>query len=1155
MFLKTLMSKPRPLICGALLAMALASQAGITIDTAPGTKLSEIIQSIQSQSGHRFFYDDTIVKNNVNAVHLKDESLDEALKKLLSGTSVSYVIKDKVIYLKANDKKAVGKSESKPVKRKISGVILDEFGEPVVGATVKIKGTSTGVMTDLDGNYSIETSEKNPVIECRYVGYAPAEIKAGETDKVNFDIKPDSQLLSEVVVTALGIKREKKMLGYAVQDVKEDALNTTGDPSVVGALDGKIAGLQMNTSSTGLGGSTKITIRGNSSLTDNNQPLWIVDGVPFTDNNSSDASAYGGYDRGGTSFDLNPEDIESISVLKGPNAAALYGSRAGNGVILVTTKRGNKKQGLGIRYSGSFTWSEVAGSAKMQKQYGQGSHGVINYITDDDGNKLGINSELAFGPAFDGSLQPNFRGELQPYVYTGDKLKDYFKTGFSQFHTVSLSNMTEKSNYRLSVGFNDNRGLFKGETLKKLNVDFSAGATINSWLKSEAKVSVSNTKAVNRPYTGLLGEVGQLLMIPGNVRLSDLNAYSTADRPHVNWYGPDMTYSNPYYVRHRLNNSDERWRAFGFYGMTVSFCDWLSLQAKYAFDYYRTRIEETDLGLAINAVSNGSSTWQEQMHDDNMNRSEINHFEQNISATVIGDKSINDDWRIGFTAGGNIMYQKYEIFGASVQDMLQKDNWIFNTGNKLTSAVSDGHRRAMYSVFASAQVAFKEFLSLDLTARNDWSSTLPEHNNSFFYPSANLGFVITDFARVMGGEIPEWLTFAKVRASAAQVGKDPDPYNLYNVRMFEYQMGDRRPIANTIKMNSNLKPEIKTSYEVGLDMKFFSNRLGLDFTYYHSSTKNQAMLVDASAPWTQQWVNAGRITNRGVELMIYGTPVKTNDFTFNLNVNLAHNKSIVNDLADGVSRIYFNGDPNMPVKVGAVAGGKLGDIYANNLMRRDAAGNLILNSSGLPMAETGNGNLEQYLLDHPIGNIQPDLLMSVTPSFSYKNFSLSALFDMKFGGSIVSVSEGMATKYGLSDRTSYRGEFKEINGKKDYYMVVPGVTENGEVNTTPVSAQNYYQTIGVFKNESGFAEEFVHDASYIKLKELAFGFSAPSKWLKKTPFSNVRFSFVARNLCYLMKHCPGNPEGGYDTSMFSQALDFLAVPYTRTYGFTVNVEF
>ena len=376
-------------------------------------------------------------------------------------------------------------------------------------------------------------------------------------------MQPDQQSIDEVVVTALGIKREKKMLGYSVQDIKADALNTTGDPSVTGSLDGKVAGLQMNTASTGLGGSTKITIRGNSSLTDNNQPLWIVDGVPFTDDQTSEASAYGGYDRGGTSFDINPEDIESISVLKGPNAAALYGSRAGNGVILVTTKRGSHKQGFGVSYSGNFTWSQAAETLKMQKLYGQGSQGQLLFNKDEEGNPTTMTGELAFGPRFDGSMQTNWLGEKAPYSYTGDRLKDYFRTGFSQFHTVAVGSATDKSHFRLSVGFNANDGLFKDESLDKLNVDLNAGTTVNKWLSLDGKISVSHTKAENRPYTGLNGEVAQLLLMPGNVSLKDLEAnYTSPNQLHRNWFGPDQHYSNPYYVRHRFQNSDERWRAF-----------------------------------------------------------------------------------------------------------------------------------------------------------------------------------------------------------------------------------------------------------------------------------------------------------------------------------------------------------------------------------------------------------------------------------------------------------------------------------------------------------------------------------------------------------------------------------------------------------------
>lgn len=1154
MFIKSLNIRPRKVVAGAFLALSLWASAGINLKTNSDSRLSEVISAIRSQSDYQFFYDDAMASHKVKPATLRDADVKDALDKLLQGTGISYTIKDKIIYLKVEreERPAVKKDQA---KRTVKGQLLDENGDPLIGASVLVKGQNTGVATDMDGNYIIEVSGDNPELAFSYIGYKSKTVKVGDNTSLETSLIPDSNTLDEIVVTALGIKREKKMLGYSVQDVKGADLNTTGDPSVIGALDGKVAGLQMNTASTGLGGSTKITIRGNSSLTDNNQPLWIVDGVPFTDNNTSDASAFGGYDRGGTAFDINPEDIESISVLKGPNAAALYGSRAGNGVILVTTKRGSSKQGFGFSYNGSFTWSQATEAIKQQNIYGQGSRGSILYRTDEEGNPTAITGELAYGPRLDGHLEPSWTGEMIPYSYYGDKLKDYFKTGFSQFHTFVLSHSNEGSNYRLSVGYNDNSGMFQGENLRKLNVDFSAGSTFNKWLSSEAKVSVSNTKATNRPYTGINGEVGQLLLIPGNVRLSDLQNYSSETQLHRNWFGPDQHYSNPYYLRHRFQNSDERWRGFGFYSLNLDICPWAKVIAKYAFDYYRTRIEETNLGLGDQAITTGNDSWQSKLTDDNMLRNEVNHFEHNISLTVMGDKTLSDNWRVGYTAGGNIMYQNNEGFSATVQNMLEKDVWIFNTGDHLISADNDGYNRAMYSLYASAQVAFREFLSLDLTARNDWSSTLPRRNNSFFYPSANLSFVFTDFLRDMNRTLPTWITFGKLRLSAAQVGKDPDPYNLYNTRQFRFENGIRVPIVQTIKMNSNLKPEIKTSYEIGLDMKFFDNRLGFDFTYYDTNTKNQAMLVDASAPWSQQWVNAGRITNRGVELMLYGRPVDTKDFTFSLTANLAHNESTVDELADGVNRIYFNGDPNMPVKVGAVPGGKLGNIYANRLMKRNSAGQVIVDANGLPQPENGSGNLEQYLLDHPIGNIQPDLMMSVTPSFRWKNLNISAMFDMKFGGDIVSVSEGMATMVGTSERTAYRGEFKELNGVQDYYMVVPGVKADGTPNDIPVSAQTYYSTIGLYLSQQGYAEEFVHDASYIKLKELSVGYTFPSKWLKKTPLQSARISFVARNLCFLMKHTPGNPDGGYDTSMFSQALDFLAVPYARTYGLTVNVEF
>lgn len=1141
---------------GALIAMAPIgeSKAQVTLKT-PNTTLEVVIKKIQKQMNLRFFYDDSLAKVMVNNIDVKDEKVQNVLNQLLKGKGISFKVEDNVVYLR-KENAPVAKEKATDSKRKITGKVLDEAQQPMIGVTVAVKGSTTRAVTDIDGNYQLQTSETAPVLQFSYLGYKTKEVKASGKDAITTTMDVDSKALDEVVVTALGIKRDKKMLGYSVQDIKSDALNTTGDPSVVGALSGKVAGLQMNTASTGLGGSTKITIRGNSSLTDNNQPLWIVDGVPFSDNNTSNASAYGGYDRGGTSLDINPDDIESISVLKGPNAAALYGSRAGNGVILVTTKKGANKSGFGISYNGNFTWSSVSQAIKMQNRFGQGSNGAVNYKRNASGDIEGLNGELSFGPELDGHEEYNWYGTKSPYQYTGDKLRDYFKTGFSQFHTVALGNNSEKGHYRLSIGYNDNKGLFKNETLDKLSIDLNAGTVVNKYLSLDGKISLSHMKACNRPLLGLNGEVAQLLLIPGNVSLRSLEENQSSETQiHRNWFGPNQHYSNPYYVRHRYKNSDERWRAFGYYGANINLLDNLKLNAKYSFDYYRTRLQTSDLSLADQAITTGTSTWQEKITTDGMQRGEENHFEHNIQMLLLGNNQLTPKLRVDYSLGGNVMYQKYELFQGGVQNMLNKDVWVYNTGGKLVSGGDNGFNRAMYSVFASAQLAYSEYLSLDLTARNDWSSTLPKGQNSFFYPSASISFMFSDFMKSIDKPLPSWVTFAKIRTSLAQVGKDPSPYNLYNTRKFEFESGIRKPVVNTIKMNDMLKPEIKTSYELGLDMKFLNNRLGFDFTYYYSVTRNQSMLVDAAAPWSQQWVNAGKILNRGVEMMVYTTPIQTKDLTFNLNMNFAHNRSIVKELAPGVQRIYFNGDNNMPVRVGAVVGGKLGDIYANNLMKRNDAGQMIVNAQGLPQPATGNGNLEQYLLSNPIGNIQPDLLMSVTPSLTFKGISLTAMFDMRFGGSIMSVSEGMATSVGTSERTLNRGEYKEISGGKDYYMVVPGVKEDGSINDIPVSAQAYYSTIGIYKSQKGYAEEFIHSASYIKLKELSLGYSFPQRMLKKTPFTALKLSFVARNLCFLMKHTPGNPDGGYDTTMFSQALDFAAVPYTRTFGFSINVGF
>ena len=469
------------------------------------TQLGTMIQQIQAQSQYQFFYDDELAETPIGSVKANGSTVEEVLDQALAGKGISYVVDDNVIYLSKESTSTTAAPSSANAAQQdqlqeITGRVIDATGEALIGVSVVEKGTTNGSITDWDGNFTVKVPVGS-TLQFSYIGYKTVEmpVEAGKTT-INLTMEEDSEMLDEVVVTALGIKREKKMLGYAVQELKSDELNRTGDPSVTSALQGKVAGLQMNTSATGLGGSTKITIRGNSSLSDNNQPLWIVDGVPFSDNSDSDASFYGGVDRGGASLDINPDDIESISVLKGPNAAALYGSRAGNGVILVTTKKGSKKDGFGVRYSGNFTWTKVAETLDMQERYGQGQIGATG------GAEYTTGAASSWGPVLDGSMKEAWNGQTYAYSKYGNKLKDYFDTGFSQTHNVSIQNGTDTSHYRASFGASNNDGMFPNEKLQRINVDLNAGTQLNEYFSMDGKISLSRTKAEDRPMYGVANQ-------------------------------------------------------------------------------------------------------------------------------------------------------------------------------------------------------------------------------------------------------------------------------------------------------------------------------------------------------------------------------------------------------------------------------------------------------------------------------------------------------------------------------------------------------------------------------------------------------------------------------------------------------------------------
>ncbi|QZT38520.1 SusC/RagA family TonB-linked outer membrane protein [Halosquirtibacter xylanolyticus] len=1073
------------------------------------TSLSHVISKIEQMTPYTFVYNKDFVDPSMSlSVDVKEDNIMKVLDKVFEGTDIEYKISGKQVALKKVTK------QQKETKVKVSSTIVDEGGLPLPGVNVIVKGTSQGIITSIDGEFTL-VCDPNVVLSISFMGYATQEFSLVNSLPAKIVLQEENHNIDEVVITALGIKREKKVLGYSVQEVSGEKLNETSNSNVTGALQGKVAGVQITQSSTGMGGSSKITIRGNSSLGRNNEPLWIVDGVPFNNNSDSGASLYGGYDRGGASVDINPEDIASISVLKGPNAAALYGSRAGNGVILVTTKKGVKKAGLGITYNGSFTWSEMTDQMDIQNQYGQGTNGVYD-------NK----SRYSWGAALDGKEVEAWNGEKRAYSALSNPVQDYFTTGFSQNHNVSMGKQTEEGHYRASLGYVKNEGVFSGNKQEKMSLDINSGMKLAPWFAVNSKVSLVDSKNTNRPIFGNRSEMYQLLNIPTSVSMEDLKQFSSKDEVHRNWYGPDTQIRNPYYTRDALMNEDERLRAFGFFGLTMDFTPEIKLTLKQAFDIHKTGTDEKDRGDGI------GKTDVKDIVNDSFVRRESTYREFNSQFLLTGDFESNKS-QYGFTFGGNRMYYKSEGLNARTSNLF-KGYWLLQGANDLLRSIAYNTltEKEVQSLYGSAHFTYNGYATIDVTARNDWSSALPEQNNSYFYPSVNLSFVLSEFLEKQDVTIPSFIDFVKFRGSAASAGKDCDPYEIHSLvdiveknGKMEFQVPDTRP-------NDDLKPEISTSYEVGGEVKLFRNRLGLDATYYTTKTENQVMVVDDGVDYKYKTINAGSITNKGLELMLYTTPIRTKDFSMDIDVNYSHNTTNVESLCEGTPKVYLGSTDEYMVKVAAVEGHELGDIESINTFLRNEKGQVVVGENGVPIKDSKST---------VIGNIQPDWIGSVRLGLRYKNLSFSGLIDMQKGGDIVSISEAIAANAGVAKITEDRSAF-----------VYPGVKRDGTANTTEISKEQYYRTVG---GEQGIAEEFVYDASFVRLKELSVTYSLGAHVLKKTPFSSVKFSFIGRNLGFLSKNTPGSPVGGFNSSIFSQAIDYSSIPNTRTLGFSVKLGF
>ncbi len=1099
-------------------AASLGQNSKVSLNLKKST-LSKVFDEIEKQSQFNVFYNKEDVNENsmVNIVVI-DAGVEKVLDEVLNPEQFKYHIIDQdIIITKRYMDEAAAQQQQ---KLKITGKVTDETGEPLPGVNVFEKDNVTnGTITSIDGSYSIELTDPEAVIVYSFIGFDAQQLNAAGRTEINVTLVSESTGLDEVVVTALGIKREKKALGYAVQDVKSEALTQAGNADLVSSLQGKVAGVQINQSGGGIGGTSRIEIRGASSLTDNNQPLWVVDGVPFDDGNDRNGGVWGGTSRAGGAFDLNPEDIESVSILKGPNAAALYGERGGNGVILVTTKKGARGKGLGISYSGGITFSEAAYMLDLQDKYGQGSEGDYN-----------MKGETSWGPEMKGQLLESWTGETVPYEAQKDRLKDFTRTGVSHKHNVAFSGGNDDGAFRVSIGKDMLNGIYEGHEVEKTTFDFRGDYDINPWLNIDTKVSYFVTEGNQRPEIGNYSYVSYFNTMPMNIRNQDLApGYDIVSGKHVEklYTGdPNANYRNPYFLQAQTHNEDRKNRTFGYVAANLKLTSNLSAKFKYGLDFYQ--FEAIEGYIYADNVDKATRP--------NYNTSQRKFKEENYEFLLTYNKSFNEDFALNLNFGANNRHMNVRGITAHSGKLSSEDDYFLLAGSNIT-AEEEIIEEEVRSMYAFGQLAFRNLIFLDATFRNDWSSTLTasdaDYDNSYPYPSVSLSGIISEMA-----DLPDWISFAKVRGSWARVGKGTSPQQTsqsYSLGNWNYGLttGDVPDVA----VVKNLKPEISTSWEVGADLRFFNNRLGLDFTYYDELTRNQIVPIEVvqSSGYKQKVINAGLISNKGFEVMVTTVPVKTRDFRLGLDFNFARNEGVLEELVDkNDSKALKNYDFGQ--SVWAVEGGKLGDIRGSIYVRNDV-GQIIVDSKGLPKVAQGG--------EHVIGNLQADWTGSVNLSADYKGFYMSALVSIQQGGDVMSNSEQAATSAGTAKRTI-------ANDRISFF--VDGVTEDGGVNNTITSAEKYWRQIAKVD------EEFIYDASHMKLKELVFGYNVPKSLISKiphNPIQSMRVSVVARNLFYFYKDTPGTvPDASaYSSAYEAQAYDFAPVPSTRTYGFSLNINF
>ncbi|MCY7352647.1 MAG: SusC/RagA family TonB-linked outer membrane protein [Cytophagaceae bacterium] len=997
----------------------------------------------------------------------------------------------------------------------VSGRVTGEGNNAVAGVNVLVKGTRQGTVTNENGEYRIQ-APKAGTLSFSSVGFVSKDVVVGNSSTINVTLAPEASVLSEVVVTALGIKKERKSLGYSTTEVKGEELTQARTVNLANSLQGKVAGLNISAPASGPAGSSRIIIRGNGSISGNNQPLIVVDGIPINNDNLGSAGMWGGGDRGDGISSLNPDEIENINVLKGATAAALYGSRASNGAILVTTKGGKAGQGIGVEINSNFVAEDllIKKFEGYQYEYGAGNNGIRPTTVQE---ALTSNS---WGGKLDGTSVIQFDGKSRPYSAVRDNQTNFYNTGSTFTNSVALTGASENMTYRFSMNDLNNKGIIPNSSLKRNNFALNVNASLGKNLTILTNVKYIIEKTLNRPrLSDSPGSVTYAInAMPTSLGVAALKeSQFTPDGSELTW-SDNIYIQNPYYASTEWKREDKKNRIIGTFEPRYDLTDWLFIKGRLGFDNFNYRYSErTPYGTPFQ--TRGS-----------YNVSNVNFTETNADLMLGADKKITDRIGINLLLGGNQMRQTYQNsnFGGNNLNI----PFFYDISNIDPAARGIGEalvRKRINSVYGSAEFSYNNYLYVTATARNDWFSTLAPGNNSILYPSVGASFVMSEALR-----LPSVVNYFKLRSSWAQAGGDTNPYNLslYYGLSGAHLGAPLAQINGGQVPNAALQPLTSTTFEAGFDARLFDNRVAIDFAYYTRTTTNDIVgaTISGTSGYNSALFNVGEIQNKGIELLINYKVLTRKDFSWDASFNMGYNNNKVVSLYGNLTTLRVDENRTRTAFINHVVDLPYSQVQGFDF-KRDANGNVVHDAQGYPL----QGPLTNF------GTGVAPLTLGFNNSFRYKAFGVSFLIDGKFGGKLFSGTNSYAYRRGLSIET--------LEGREGG-LVGKGVNEKGEPNGVKVNPQDYASRVA-----NNIATPFVYSADFLKLRQIIIDYAIPAKLLSRTPFKGASVGIVGRNLAILMKNTPNiDPESTYNNSN-AQGLELAGVPATRTFGVNVNLKF